>query len=100
MAATFLLFLLALTVNDGGALLRSGCSADSTVLASLPAGASLKLRYAMSGESTPCYKVSAEMDGRSVDGYLPASSIDGLETFDKARKSAAWAEVNTSAPAS
>lgn len=98
MAATFLVLLLALTVKDGGTPLRSGCSADASVVASLPAGANLKLRYAMSGESTPCYKVSAEFQGRSVDGYLPASAIDGLETFDKARKSAAWTEVNATAP--
>ncbi|HEV2201880.1 MAG TPA: hypothetical protein VGR73_18840 [Bryobacteraceae bacterium] len=98
--ATFLLLLLAITVKDGGTPLRSGCSADSNVVASLPAGANLKLRYAMSGESTPCYKVSAEVDGRSVDGYLPASAIEGLETFDKARKSAAWTEVTANAPAS
>jgi len=98
MAATFLLLLLALTVKDARTPLRSGCSADSTVVASLPAGANLTLRYAMSGESTPCYKVSAEFEGRSVDGYLAGSAIDGLETFDKARKSAAWTEVNTSSP--
>jgi hypothetical protein len=63
------------------------------VVATLPAGANLKIRFAMSGEAVPCYKVSVEAGAQNVDGYLPASAIAGLETFDSARKSANWAEV-------
>ncbi len=43
----------------------------------------------MSGESTPCYKVSAQVDGKTVEGYLSAGQIDGLEDFDQARRQAA-----------
>ncbi len=100
MAATFLLLLLALTVREDGTQLRSGCSAYASVVATLPAGANLKIRFAMSGEAVPCYKVSAEIDGRSVDGYLPATAMDGLEAFDKSRKGAAWVDVSAAPPAS
>jgi hypothetical protein len=62
-------------------------------VASLAAGTSLKLRYALSGESVPCYKVAVDLGGRQIDGYLPASAIEGLDTFDKRRKDAAWAAI-------
>jgi tetratricopeptide (TPR) repeat protein len=71
-------------------MLRSGCAGDAPLLASLPAGTVLKLRYALSGESVPCYKVAVDMGGRQIDGYLPASAIEGLDSFDKGRKDAAW----------
>jgi len=50
----------------------------------------LKLRYALSGESVPCYKIAAEVGGRQIDGYLPAAAIEGLDSFDKGRRDAAW----------
>jgi tetratricopeptide (TPR) repeat protein len=96
MAATFLLLLLALTVKNAGTPLRSGCSSDASLVATLPAGAILKIRFAMSGEATPCYKVAAEFDGKTADGYLPASAMDGLEVFDKSRKGAAWVDASAS----
>jgi hypothetical protein len=91
----YLLLFLALSVKDEGTALRSGCSPDSRVVATLPVGANLKIRFAMSGEAVPCYKVSVESGGQSFDGYLSASSIDGLETFDNSRKSANWIEIPT-----
>lgn len=96
MAATFLLLLLALTVKDDGTPLRSGCSSDAPVVATLPAGATLKLRFAIAGEATPCYSVSTEVDGKTVSGYLPGAAMDGLETFEKSRKTANSVEISTS----
>ena len=77
-------------VRDENTALRSGCSADAPLVASLAAGTPLKLRYALSGESVPCYKVAVDTEGRQIDGYLPASAIEGLDTFDKSRKDANW----------
>src|SRR5262249_46734896 len=54
----------------------------------------LTIRSALSGESVPCYKVSAEAGGRKVEGYLPGPLIDGLDDFDKARRSAAWLDMS------
>ena len=76
-------------VEDNTAL-RSGCAEDATVLARLPAGTPLKLRFALSGESVPCYKIAAAVGGRQIDGYLPAAAIEGLDSFDKGRREAAW----------
>jgi hypothetical protein len=80
----------AVHVKDDGTTLRSGCSADAPLVTSLPAGTPLKLRYALSGESVPCYKVAADVGGRQIDGYLPAAAIEGLDSFDKGRRDASW----------
>jgi hypothetical protein len=80
----------AASVKDDQVPLRSGCYPDSTVVATLAQGTPLTLRYALAGESIPCYKVAADVGARKVEGYLPASAIEGLESFDKARREAAW----------
>jgi hypothetical protein len=84
------LLFLAVSVKEDHAALRTGCAADSQVVAMLPAGTPLKLRYALAGESVPCYKVAAEMGGRQIEGYLPAAALDGLDTFDNGRRKAVW----------
>ncbi|HEY2842119.1 MAG TPA: hypothetical protein VGJ09_00655 [Bryobacteraceae bacterium] len=73
--------------------LRSGCSVDERVLAQLPPGAPLEIRYSISGESQPCYKVSAEVNGKAIEGFLPASAIGGLEDFDASRRQAIWLDT-------
>jgi hypothetical protein len=85
-----LALLLAVSVKDDNTALRSGCSGDAPLVASLAAGTSLQLRFALSGESVPCYKIAAEVGGRQIDGYLPAAAIEGLDSFDKGRRDAAW----------
>ncbi len=99
MAPTFLLLLLGLTVKNDGTPLRSGCSLDAPVVATLPSGAVLRLHFAISGEAVPCYSVSAELDGKKTDGYLPASAIDGLDVVEKTRRSANWVEIPTTSTA-
>ena len=74
--------------------LRSGCADDAPVVERLAAGAPLKLRFALSGQSVPCYKVAVEVGGRQMEGYLPATAIAGLDSFDKGRRDAAWVTVN------
>src|SRR5579859_1241726 len=95
MPALLLVFLLAAAVKDGPTPLRSGCSPDAPTLASLPAGAPVTIRYSISGESQPCYKVLAQVDGHAREGYLPASAIGGLEDFDQARHQAVWLDTAT-----
>jgi hypothetical protein len=90
-ALLFLIF--ALSVKNDHTVLRSGCDGESDVVATLTAGAPLTIRFAMSGEAVPCYKVSVQTGENRLEGYLPASAIDGLEDFDKARRSAAWLET-------
>jgi|SRR5581483_9591818 len=95
MPGLLLMALLAAAVKDGPAPIRSGCASDTPVLASLPSGAPVTIRYSISGESEPCYKVSAEVDGKTREGYLPARALDGLEEFDQARHQAAWLDTAT-----
>lgn len=73
-------------IKDGGAPLKSGCEPDSGTLSQLPGGTEITIRYSLSGQSVPCYKVAAKVDGEIRDGYLPAGSIDDLTAFDNARK--------------
>jgi hypothetical protein len=85
-----LLLVLAASVKVDKTPLRSGCANDEFVVASLPAGAPITIRFALSGESVPCYKVSAESGGKTFEGYLAASEIDGVEDFDSKRQEARW----------
>lgn len=84
----------AVSVKEDNTVLRSGCSDDAPIVERLAAGAPLKLRFALSGERVPCYKVAVEVGGRQIEGYLPVTAIAGLDSFDKGRKEAAWVNVN------
>jgi len=95
MTVLMLVLLLAAAVKDGPTPLRAGCSPDAAALTSLPAGAAVTIRYSISGESQPCYKVAVEVAGKSLEGYLPASAIGGLEDFDQARRQAVWLDTAT-----
>src|SRR5678815_6138442 len=95
MTVLMLVLLLAAAVKDGPTPLRAGCSPDTAALTSLPTGAAVTIRCSISGESQPCYKVSVEVAGKSLEGYLPASAIGGLEDFDQARRQAVWLDTAT-----
>jgi hypothetical protein len=104
MPALLAMLLLAVSVKTDRTSLRAGCSSDDETVATLSAGAALTIRFALSGESV-CYKVTAESGGKTFDGYLPASAIDGLEEYDKSRQEARWLDaaqlmgaITTSAP--
>jgi hypothetical protein len=82
------------SVKEDNTALRSGCADDAPMVERLASGVPLKLRFALSGEKVPCYKVAVEVGGRQIQGYLPASAIAGLDSFDKGRKEASWVTVN------
>ena len=84
----------AVSVKEDNTALRSGCGDDAPIVQQLAAGSPIKLRFALSGEKVPCYKVAVEVGGRQIEGYLPATAIAGLDSFDKGRKEAAWVTVN------
>src|SRR5271156_6078024 len=93
MAPLFALILLAAAVKTDRTPLLDGCSEDSSRIAVLPAGTSLVIRFAVSGDSRPCYKVIATVDGKPAQGYLPDTAIEGLEDFDQGRRDAAWLDA-------
>lgn len=83
----------ATSVKSDKTALRSGCSLDDDLVATLPAGANVTIRFSVSGESVPCFKVDVESAGQTFAGYLPASAIDGLDDFENKRRQAAWLDV-------
>jgi hypothetical protein len=88
------LVLMVVAVKQPATPLRDGCSVDSDVLVTLDAGAPLKIRYALAGESVPCYKVAVENGGKTIEGFMPASAIAGLEEFEKGLRDASWPEAS------
>ncbi len=68
-------------VRDGGAVLRASCSADAETTGRLDAGVALQIRFAFSGDIGTCYKVTS--NGQT--GYLLATEITGLESYEQAR---------------
>ncbi len=81
--------LLAVSVKQDQAPLRDGCDADADMVATLAAGTPVKIRYALSGAATPCYKVSTEVAGKTTEGFLPGSALEGLESFEQGVREAA-----------
>jgi tetratricopeptide (TPR) repeat protein len=52
----------------------------------------VKIRYALAGESIPCYKVTVETGGKTLEGFLPASAISGLDEFERGLLDAGWSD--------
>lgn len=65
-----------------------GCDADAPVVAELAAGTAVSVRSSIAGSGEVCYRVTAQVDGKSLTGNLPGSALDGLAEFDQARQSA------------
>lgn len=83
-----ILGLAAVTVREPAAL-RSSCAPDSPAVARLEAGTEVTVRFSVGGED--CYKIAAG----KLEGYLGSGSLQGLESFDRARRSAAWLDAET-----
>lgn len=88
MVVPVLFLFAALSAKQEPTLLRSGCDPTAETLATVPAGTPVEIRFRLS-DGSDCYKVSASVDGRNVMGYVPGSGLSGLDTFEKARSSAA-----------
>src|SRR5580700_417462 len=69
--------------------LRSGCSEGDPVVAKLRAGDPVQVRFSLAGGTQPCFVVSATVDGKTVEGNLPASALTGIDEFERARRDAA-----------
>ncbi len=93
MTALLSLLLAVSAVKQPATPLRDACGPDGDVIATLEAGAPVEIRFALAGESVPCYKVTVQAGGRALDGYLPASAISGLDDFEKGLRDASWPEA-------
>ena len=77
-----LVLLFAVTVKLDRAQLRAACDESEPVIAKLPQGTPVEIRFALS-DGSGCYKVSATVDGKQQVGYLAASQLAGLEGFEQ-----------------
>ncbi len=92
MALPVLFFVAAMAVRSDQTPLRSGCDAEDDVVASLPAGTPVEVRFRLS-DGSDCFKISATIGGQDVLGYVPASALTGVERYDHERSSAASVDV-------
>src|SRR5437879_5468629 len=92
--ASGLLFAAALTVGRDQAALRDGCDASDATITKVPAGSPVELRFAMSGSTDTCYKVNVTVAGKTISGYMPASALAGLESFQDGLRNAPAMEVS------
>src|SRR3984885_7456456 len=92
MALPVLFFVAAMAVRTDHTALRSGCDAEASIVASLPAGAPVEVRFRLSNGSG-CFQVAATIDGKEVLGYVPATALTGLERYEQERSSAASVDV-------
>jgi tetratricopeptide (TPR) repeat protein len=88
MVIPVLFFVTALTVKQDQTPLRSGCDAADEIVASLPSGTTVEIRFRLA-DGSDCFKISATVSGKNVIGYLPASALTGVDGFDKDHASAA-----------
>lgn len=82
-----LFFLAALTIRQTQTPVRSGCDAEDAVVANLPAGTPVEIRFRLA-DGSDCVKIAAQAGRTEVVGYVPSSALAGLETFEKERESA------------
>ncbi|HTR36207.1 MAG TPA: hypothetical protein VMH80_09910 [Bryobacteraceae bacterium] len=92
MVAHILFFFAALTVRQDATPLHSGCESDDSVIANLPAGTPVEVRFRLS-DGSDCFKIAATVDGKEVLGYVPGTALSGLDSYEKARSSAGSVET-------
>lgn len=79
--------LLTLTLRQDS-VLRTGCEADDSAIASVKAGRPLQIRFGRTDSAGVCYKVAVDVEGKAVEGYVPAAAISGLEEYERQRQAA------------
>jgi tetratricopeptide (TPR) repeat protein len=96
MAFPVLFFLAAMAVRTDQTPLRSGCDLDDQVVANLPAGTPVELRFRLS-DGTDCFKISATVGGKDVLGYVPGSALTGLARYEEDRSASASVDFSPGA---
>jgi len=82
------LVLMALAVKQDQTPLRSGCEAGDEIIATLPAGTPVEVRFRLA-DGSDCFKIAAKVDGKEVVGYLGASALSNIDQFEQQRNAAA-----------
>ncbi len=93
MALPVLFFFAAMAVKTDQTPLRAGCDAQDEIVTSLPAGTPVELRFRLS-DGTDCFKISANVGGKDVLGYVPASALTGVAKFEEERSASASVDIS------
>jgi tetratricopeptide (TPR) repeat protein len=91
-ALPVLFFVAAMAVRSDQTPLRAGCDSDDSIVANLPSGTPVEVRFRLA-DGSDCFKVAATIDGKDVLGYVPGSALTGLERYEQERSSAASVDV-------
>ena len=84
-------------MRDDQTPVRSACEANAAVIAHLPAGTPVEIRFRLA-DGSDCIKIQTSAAGKDIIGYVAGSALRGLEGFEYERSSAAPAGP-ASAPA-
>lgn len=87
MAIHGLVLLAALTVRSDQTPLRTGCEASDETIVSLAAGTPVDVRFRVA-DGSDCFKISANVEGKAIIGYVAASALSNVDQFEKQRTSA------------
>lgn len=69
--------------------LRTGCGDGDRVVASLPAGAEVRVKLAVAAGAQSCYLVSTSAGGENREGWVRAEALSNAQGFEEQRKAAA-----------
>ena len=92
MGLPILFFFAALTAKQNQTPLRAGCDAEDRVVASLPAGTPVEIRFRLA-DGSDCFKVAATVDGKELTGYVPSALLSGTDQYDRQRAAARSVET-------
>ena len=87
MIARFLIFLAAsgfLFAENASYRIYSECDENTDVRAQIQKDTPLSIRFAIAGGS-PCYSVTASVNGKEIRGFVLDRSLDAVRAFDEAR---------------
>ena len=93
--ALLLCLAFSLTIRQDQYPLRTGCAEDDDVIARAGRGTPAEIRFGRVDSTGLCYKIAVRIEGRTVEGYVPARALDGLEEYERERRSAGQGSVRT-----
>src|SRR6185436_17912118 len=68
--------------HQDAAPVRSSCDSEAQVIGQASKGDPAQILFAISGDIGTCYKVALTSGGKTLQGYLPAKSLSGIESFE------------------
>jgi peroxiredoxin len=77
--------------------LRSGCSPDSSQLATVGPSDQVKVLLAQAGWDSPCYKLTLIGPGQNLSGYVLGNALPAIQEFQRQREQASAAATEAQA---